>query len=77
MDEEYIKVPVQVEPEWEYESFETVRDAIAAANARGKVVYARVPTTRSIRFIHFEIHPNGDMMAHSGKNPQKPWQPRS
>lgn len=71
MMEEYIEVLVQAEPAWEYEQFETISEALAASNTQGKIVYARVPTKRPIGFIHFEIHPNGDMMAHSGEKSAK------
>jgi hypothetical protein len=71
MSEEYIEVPIRVEPDWEYEDFETVSAAIAAADARGKIVYARVETKRLVGFIHFEIHPNGDLMAHAGEKTAK------
>ena len=71
MADDYIEVPVQAETEWEYEDFETVSDALAAADTRRKIVYARVPTKRQIGFIHFEIHPNGDLMAHSGEKTAK------
>jgi hypothetical protein len=71
VSEEYIEVPIQVEPDWEYEDFETVSAAIAAADARGKIVYARVETKRLVGFIHFEIHPNGDLMAHAGEKTAK------
>ena len=71
MDDEYIEVPIQAESQWEYENFETISDAIAASDTRGKIVYARVATKRPIGFIHFEIHPNGDLMAHAGEKTAK------